>query len=92
MTTQRTALRQLDTSSHPDHPAIAEDAVRLRLHGQTAPVTLSHDGRILNGYHTALAARHLGWTHVATITLPAGADTTPIRDSCTPACRYHLGN
>jgi|GEM_PF-2479760 len=64
-----------DYSDHPDnyneHPEdqILELMESLRLFGQPRPVVVWHD-RFVAGHGVALAARRLGWTHLAARRLP----------------------
>lgn len=57
-----------DLTPHPNNPRIGEVeeiAASLTRFGQVRPVLIDADSVIVAGNHTYLAARSLGWTHVA---------------------------
>ena len=59
-----------DLERHPRNPRrgdVPEIVKSLRRFGQVRPVLVNGEGRIIAGNHTYLAAREVGWTHVAAI-------------------------
>lgn len=55
---------------HPDNPRrgqVKEIAASLQRFGQVRLILAQDDGKVIAGNHTLLAARELGWTHVAAV-------------------------
>lgn len=67
----RRMLVALDTlepwPGNPRQGDVPELMESLRRFGQVRPILVRHDGRIVAGHHLVLAARELGWTHLAAI-------------------------
>lgn len=64
-----------DLRPHPSNPRNGDiDAITESLiaNGQYRPIVTAEDGTILAGNHTYMAALGLGWTQLATVTLPVG--------------------